>query len=169
MTHCYDERVLILGSSATDPEFYADLAKQFNSDMMDGSSGYYSLVGGPASNPNITKEYVESVKNDPEKEKKIYKRAIECVDKAEFIIVDISSASTGMGLEVGYLLSRYANEKHIVFIAKEGSKISPHIAGMYEHLTGKKLEVKFYKNSKDAIKEIQSSQEYINYYCELNY
>lgn len=167
MKHCYDERFLILGSSATDPEFYADLAENFNSDMMDGS--YYSLVGGPASNPNITKEYVESVKNDPEKEKKIYKRAIECVDNAEFIIVDISSASTGMGLEVGYLLSRYANEKHIVFIAKEGSKISPHIAGMYEHLTGKKLEVKFYKNSKDAIKGIESSQEYQNYSFERNY
>lgn len=167
MKHCYDERFLILGSSATDPEFYADLAENFNSDMMDGA--YYSLVGGPASNPNITKEYVESVKNDPEKEKKIYKRAIECVDKAEFIIVDISSASTGMGLEVGYLLSRYANEKHIVFIAKEGSKISPHIAGMYEHLTGKKLEVKFYKNSKDAIKGIESSQEYQNYSFERNY
>ena len=167
MKHCYDERFLILGSSATDPEFYAELADNFNSDMMDGA--YYSLVGGPASNPNITKEYVESVKNDPEKEKKIYKSAIECVDNAEFIIVDISSASTGMGLEVGYLLSRYANEKHIVFIAKEGSKISPHIAGMYEHLTGRKLEVKFYKNSKDAIKGIEGSQEYQNYSFERNY
>ena len=167
MKHCYDERFLILGSSATDPEFYAELADNFNSDMMDGA--YYSLVGGPASNPNITKEYVESVKNDPEKEKKIYKRAIECVENAEFIIVDISSASTGMGLEVGYLLSRYANEKHIVFIAKEGSKISPHIAGMYEHLTGRKLEVKFYKNSKDAIKGIEGSQEYQNYSFERNY
>jgi len=149
-----DNSVLVLGASSIDPKVYQALAYGVNSQVLGCSGGTFDV---PARTPINTKKFVKSVDGDPNKEKKIYERALKCIDNAQFIIVDISEASTGMGLEVGYMLTMYAGKKFISFIAKEGSKVSPHIAGMWEHLTGKKIEVGFYKNEKDVCKTVMNT------------
>ena len=166
MKQNYDSRVLILGSSSIDAETYSYIAENINTDEI---GNFNDMIITPANNPNATKEYVNKIKNDPNADEKIYERALKCVDQAEYIIVDLSAASTGMGLEVGYLLSQYANSKYITFIAKEGSKISPHIKGMYKHITGKEIEVGFYNTKEEIVDVIKHSDGYQKYYCNLIY
>ena len=157
MSIAYDKNVLILGSSAIDSKFYAKLADRFNCDMF---ASTYPLTSRAANNPNSTKIFVNSLKNDPEKEVKVYLRALKCIDDALYIIIDFSSASTGLGIELSYLLSNYAKKKYISFIAKEGSKVSPLIVGMYEHITGTKINIGIYKDLEDAVKIIKKSEGY---------
>ena len=155
-----------MGSSSLDAEIYAYIAKNINTDTIGNFDDFYPT---PANNPNATKEFVNQIKNDPDADEKIYERALKSVDQAEYIIVDLSEASTGMGLEVGYLLSKYANSKYITFIAKEGSKVSPHIKGMYKHITGNKIEIGFYNSKDDIIDVIKHSGGYQKYYYDLVY
>lgn len=166
MVQNYDVRVLILGSSSIDADTYAYIAENINTDKI---GNFNDFITTPANNPNATKKFINQVKNDPDADEKIYKRALNCIDQAEYIIVDLSAASTGMGLEVGYLLSKYSNSKYITFIAKEGSKISLHIKGMYKHITGRDLEVTLYNTKEDIVEVIKHSDGYQKYYCDLVY
>lgn len=162
-----DTDVLILGASSIPEEDYLRLAD----DVGDGLADLYALVWSRALNPADTSAFVKSIENEPDKDELIYKRAIKCIDNASFIIVDISSASTGMGLEVGYLLANLEKQKkHIAFIAKEGSKISPHITGMYKKVTGAKLcEVCFYKEPKKMFDAVRATAAYDNYKTERDF
>ncbi len=153
-----NKNILILGASSISNEVYNKLAI----DIGDCFSKESDL--GRALNPSDTSEFVKSVEGREDKDVLIYQRAIKCVDDADFIIVDISSASTGMGLEVGYLLSGLAKSgKSVCFIAKEGSKISPHIAGMYKSVTGKDIEVGLYDSYENMIKAVTSTSAYKEY------
>lgn len=165
MTNLVDTRVLILGASSISMKAYENLANEINTDEATGSG---ALVVAPANNPNHTKDFVDSVKADADSDVKIFKRALKCIDEAVFVIVDLSAASTGVGMEVTYLLTTHA-DKNIVFIAKEGSKISPHIKGMYKHMTGKDLQVEFYKDEKDMPNAVRRSSAYNQFYYEMIY
>lgn len=162
-----DYSILILGASTISAKAYEELADNINRSMITGGA-YSPLIVTPANNPNHTKKFVENVHGDPDADLKIYERALRNIDIAELVIVDISSASTGMGMEVGYLLSKYP-QKYVVFIAKEGSKISPHIAGLYKHSTGKEIKVHFYEDESRMTMAVKKSIEYGSYEIDQNY
>ena len=155
-----DSDILVLGSSSIPEEDYLQLA----SDLGDGLAPLYATVWSRALNPADTSAFVKSIANQPNKDQLIYRRAICCIDNARFIVVDISQASTGMGLEVGYLLSKLKEQnKYVCFIAKEGSKISPHITGMYKHVTGEDCAVVMYDEAKNMFEAVRTSIPYENY------
>ena len=158
-----DKRVLILGPSTISMKAYETLANEVNTDVILGQD---DTTFSPASNPNHTKVFCESIKGEEDEDLKIYQRAIKCVDDAVYIIVDLSSASTGMGLEVGYLLTTHP-DKIISFIAKKGSKISPHIKGLYKKATGEDLKVEFYEDEKDMADAVKRSLGYEEYYLDM--
>ncbi len=160
-----DSKILILGSSSISNEDYLSLAN----DIGDGLAELYTLIWDRALNPADTSAFVNSIENRPNKDELIYRRAIKCIDNAEYVIIDISQASTGMGLEVGYLLSSLATEKkYISFIAKKGSKISPHITGMYKHVTGNDAIVEFYEEPKHMIGAVRRTPDYESYSDKIN-
>jgi len=162
-----DTDVLILGASSIPEEDYLNLANEVGDSLAD----IYTLVWSRALNPADTAAFVKSIENEPNKDELIYQRAINCIDNAGFIIVDISSASTGMGLEVGYLLANLEKQKkHVAFIAKKGSKISPHITGMYKKVTGNKVcEVCFYLEPKQMVDAVRATAAYDNYKTERDF
>ena len=159
-----DNSLLVLGSSSIPAEDYEKIAFDLVSELG-------QVKGVQANNPNATKLFVESLQDDPYAPLTIYRRALKCIDDASFIVVDISAASTGMGMEVVYLvdkLSEPENEKKAVFIAKQGTKTSPHIAGLYQHKLNKPLVVYHYKTSKEMISEVKCSPEFEQYTLEPN-
>lgn len=160
-----DENVLILGSSAIDKKYYQMLAEEVNTTTIINADG---LIVPPASNPTHTKKFVEEHKQDKDFELKLYLRALQCVDKAKFIVVDVSAASTGVGMEVSYLLTKHP-EKPIAFIAQEGTKVSPHIAGMYKHIFGKDIEVCYYSSLTNMAEAVRKHSAYSSYYIDLVY
>ena len=150
-----DSRMLILGSSKIPNDAYNKLATDMGNEFPEGNR---------ASNPLDTSRFVESVKDNPNKAELIYKRAIKCIDDAEFVVVDLSQASTGMGLEVSYLLTFLKQSgKQVIFIAKEGSKPSPHIMGMYKSVMGEYPTVTHYKDENNMFEAVQKSQGFTEY------
>ena len=150
-----DERMLILGSSKISNEDYNKLAVKMGNEFPEGDH---------ASNPLDTFNFVQSVKDNPNKEQLIYKRAMKCIDDAEFVVVDLSQASTGMGLEVGYLLTHLKqSRKQVLFIAKEGTKPSPHIIGMYKAVMGNYPTVSYYKEQDNMFEAVEKSKEFSEY------
>ena len=153
-----DEKILILGASSIPLKHYQFLAANINCNVIKGDTKTVIL----SSNPNHTKAFIESINDNKNRDKLIFERAIKCIDKAEFVVVDISEPSIGMGMEVFYLLS-HNNNKEICFIAQENKKISPHISGMYQIINNKSFDVEFYKDEKDAVVAVKRSESYKNF------
>ena len=150
-----NNKILILGSSSISKEQYHELACAVGKNFEDGKR---------ASNPEDTAEFVQSIKDNPNKDQMIYDRAIGCIKDAEYIIVDLSAPSTGMGLEVAHLiLDLPKSGKIISFIAKEGAKLPSHILGMYKSITGKEAEVKTYAEPMKMFSAVQETSSYDEY------
>ena len=155
-----DESVLILGASSVEPSIYSALEKGINIGTILNVSSYVDYV---ASSPIQTKMFVEQTKEDENFNQLLIERAFDCIDKAEFIIVDLSNASTGMGVELCYLLTKYGDSKLISFIAKEGSKASPHILGLYKIATQKEPKVEYYTCELDVVSAVKRTSGYQDY------
>ena len=144
-----DERILILGSSKISCDYYNNLAISISEAIKEGSR---------ASNPFDTSVFIQSIKGNPNKDELIYKRIIRLIDLAKVVIVDISEASTGVGVEVGYLISTLrTHKKRVYFISQNSKKPSPHIMGMYKTYVGKYPHVYFYKEQDsmfDALSDV---------------
>ncbi|MBQ3158093.1 MAG: hypothetical protein IJB98_00185 [Clostridia bacterium] len=70
------------------------------------------------------------------------------VKTAKMLVVDVSNKSTGLGIELGTIVN---DNKPLIFIAKEGSKISNMVYGAFPE-----IEVNFYSNKEDLEKIIEN-------------
>ena len=70
------------------------------------------------------------------------------VKTAKMLVVDVSNKSTGLGIELGTIVN---DNKPLIFVAKEGSKISNMVYGAFPE-----IEVNFYSNKEDLEKIIEN-------------
>lgn len=75
------------------------------------------------------------------------------VKTAKMLIADVSNKSTGLGIELG---SIFADNKPLIFVAKEGSQISNMVYGAFPH-----IQIHYYKN-RDDLKNILLSIPFTN-------
>ena len=153
-------KLLILGSSSISDEVYSHLAVELGRDV--------NPNGGRALNPEDTTEFKnELVGTNNQKAEMIFERACQIINDADFIVIDLSAASTGVGVEAMIAIPLIKSGKKIAFIAKEGTKISPHIVGVYKTVTEKDIEVQTYKTEENMIHAVKRTDGYQEYKQEL--
>ena len=94
--------------------------------------------------------FVDNYNFKPDEEKLMMETAFKEIDKADFLIAELTTKSIGVGIEIGYA---YAKELPIIYLRKKGAEYSTTSSGSATYMVEYKSEADLKASVRKLLKQ----------------